>query len=148
MSDPAPDPAPGVVTCLVVRDPEAAARFYADAFDARELARGAAAAGAPASIQIAIGAVSMLLVPADRAGGMLGPDSYGGAPVRFIITSADPAATVERARRHGAVLLSAANDRHAGILRDPFLHVWHVSGRQQGASAGAPPRSPDLGTGS
>lgn len=137
MSEPAPQPLPAVLPCLIVRDPEAAARFYADAFDAREVSRGAAA-GAPASIQIAIGTVRMLLVPADRAGGLLGPDSYGGAPVRFIITATDPAATVERARRHGAVLLSAANGRHAGILRDPFLHVWQVAGTRPGVPAGVP----------
>lgn len=140
MQQPGPDAAPNnalaMIPSLVVRDAAAAAAFYVAAFGAVEEARHEAAAGqsetiGPATFRLALGSTRILLVGADRAG-LLGPESYGGAPVHFTVVAQDAAAMRARALAHGAVALAAAE----GWLRDPFLHLWRIVPANPPAAAG------------
>jgi uncharacterized glyoxalase superfamily protein PhnB len=119
----APQESAGFVPILVLRDPEAAASFYGLAFGAQ--VRSASATGA----DVLLGASRLRLVRADRQRGMLGPESFGGAPVLLALRVADLDAAVARATAHGAVLLRPAPESGARnvLLRDPFLHVWELA---------------------
>jgi predicted enzyme related to lactoylglutathione lyase len=99
---------------LVVRDVAAAAAFYRAAFGA-----------VVEDGTIAIGAMRLRLVPVDRARGVLGPESFGGAPVVFALAASDPAATAAHAMANGAVLLRDVPG-FGTLLRDPFLHLWQI----------------------
>jgi uncharacterized glyoxalase superfamily protein PhnB len=116
-------PAPGIVPCLVLRDPAAAADFYAAAFGAALRERSEDGR----SVVLSFGGSLVRLLAADRAAGRLGPESFGGAAVVFCLRVADLNAAVERARTHGAVLLAGPREGVA-TLRDPFLHVWRLEG--------------------
>lgn len=111
-----PEAISAVLPLLVVRDVAAAASFYRAAFGARAEADGA----------IAIGATRLRLVAADRARGLLGPESFGGAPVLFALAAADPEATAAHAVANGAALLRDVPGLGALVVRDPFLHLWRV----------------------
>lgn len=121
---------PSLMVSLVVRDAVAAAGFYQRAFGAVVEGRHPSPPGEPPGIRLAIGSARLLVVQADRAGGLLGPESFGGAPVSFTLLVDDPQATEANAVAHGAVALAG------GLLRDPFLHLWRIAGRGQAGAGG------------
>lgn len=112
-ASPAP---PDLSPVLVVRDAEAARAFYAAAF-------GAEGTEGP----LRLGGVGLHLVPADRARGVLGAESFGGAAVQFVLRLSDPAAAAARAVAAGAVVLRQGPPL---LLRDPFLHLWLLAARE------------------
>jgi PhnB protein len=127
--DAADDPAPGVIPCLVLRDPAAAADFYQAAFGAAVRER----APDGRSVGLGLGGSMLRLLAADRAAGLLGPESFGGAPVLFSIEVADLQAALARAVAHGAVVLKRPDETgREAILRDPFMHVWRLGARDPG----------------
>lgn len=134
MAQSGPDAALSMIPCLIVRDVAAAADFYVAAFAAEVEAGTQAAPDRATGIRLALGACRLLLVEADRAGLRLGPESYGGAPVRFTLVARDAAALRARALAQGAVALPAG-----GWLRDPFLHLWRIVDDAKGR---APPADP------
>jgi PhnB protein len=111
-----PESVSAVLPLLVVRDVAAAADFYRAAFGARVGAEGV----------IAIGATGLQLVQADRARGLLGAESFGGAPVVFALAAADPEATAAHAVAAGAALLRDVPGLGPLVVRDPFLHLWRI----------------------
>jgi PhnB protein len=127
---PAQGPAQGIVPCLVLRDPAAAADFYAAAFGA--VLRDRSPDGRSLALSLAGSLVRLLA--ADRAAGLLGAESFGGAPVLFTLAVSDLDAAVARAVSHGAVVLAPSGDAADGArtatLRDPFLHVWQLVVRE------------------
>lgn len=114
---PAPPEPLDLSPVLVVRDAAAAAAFYREAFGA-----------VPEGNALCLGGVALRLVGADRARGTLGPESFGGAPVQFLLRVADPGAVAARAVTAGAVLLRESPPPL--LLRDPFLHLWLVAARE------------------
>jgi PhnB protein len=124
-----PVPSAGLVACLVVRDVGAAAEFYAAALGAQ--VRGRSDDGG--QVVLAFGPSIVRLAAMNRAAGLLGAESFGGAPVTFILPVTDLDAALARALSHGAVVLRApqaqAGTDRACMLRDPFMHVWHLVAR-------------------
>jgi PhnB protein len=122
-----------VVPCLVVADVAAAFAFLEAAFGATGRNTVADAEGAVRELDLVIGGTVLRLVGADRGRGVLGPESFGGAAVQFLVQAADLAATVARAEAAGGVRLAfapAADQAGVSVLvRDPSLHLWHLVAR-------------------
>jgi PhnB protein len=116
---------------LVVSGANEAIAFYAEAFDAKELARSTTPGGTIAHAQIRIGGTIVMLADEVPAAGLLGPKSIGGTPVTLYLFTTDVDATFAAAVRAGATPLRPVGDNffgdRTGQVLDPFGHRWTVA---------------------
>ena len=129
-------PASGPLTPhLVVKGADAAIRFYAAVFGAREDFRLTEPSGKVGHAELLIGASRIALADEYPDFGALGPASIGGTPVGLHLYVGDVDATIALAEAHGATLLRAAKDEfygdRCGVVVDPFGHRWHLATRQE-----------------
>lgn len=116
---------------IVVRDAEAAAAFYREAFGAAEVSRIPTPDGRLMSVELAIGSSALHLADEFPEMGVLAPPSIGGTPVVLHLDVDDASAVFDRAVAAGAQVRAPVADtfwgtRH-GQLTDPFGHRWNVS---------------------
>jgi PhnB protein len=121
---------------LVVRDPAAAAQWYADVFGALETLRVPLPDGTPLIVQLAIGATTVAL--AGEGPGLTSPSTLGGNVGAYIVEATDTDALWERAIAAGATefhpLADAPWGERTGQFIDPFGHRWGVTQKQREAS--------------
>lgn len=116
---------------IVVRGADDAARFYGDAFGARELERIPTPDGRFMSVQLRFGASVLHLADEFPEMGVLGPASLGGTPVVLALEVEDAEAVFAQAVAAGASVVQPLHDafwgdRH-GQVQDPFGHKWNVA---------------------
>ena len=133
-------PDPPTVPYLMVRNGARALDWYVRAFGGRELNRFDAEDGRLAHAMIELGNGGAIYL-ADEfperldTVGMLAPDSLHGTTVTVALAVDDVDAWLARAVAEGAVTIRPVADefygRHAK-LRDPFGHVWSLTGPKRG----------------
>lgn len=132
-----PDTAtPGPLTpYLVVKGADAAIRFYATVFGAREDFRLVEPGGKVGHAELLIGDARLMLADEYPDFGALGPAAIGGTPVGLHLYVSDVDATVTLAEAQGATVLRAPKDEfygdRSGVLVDPYGHRWHLATRRE-----------------
>lgn len=116
---------------IVVQGADRAARFYRDAFGAKEVSRIPTPDGRLMSVQLRIGDGLLHIADEFPEMGVLAPPSIGGTPVILALEVADADAVFAQALAAGADVRQPVQemfwgDRH-GQLEDPFGHRWNIS---------------------
>ncbi|MCK2218350.1 VOC family protein [Actinomadura sp. ATCC 31491] len=118
---------------LIVPDPDRASAFYQAALGAEQVfsaPRGDD--GRPSVIGLRAGGASFRVSPAVPSWGWRSPDDLGGPAVLLEIEVDDPDAAGERMVAHGAEVVVPIEDRpygkRSGRVRDPFGHLWIITG--------------------
>ncbi|MEU5864786.1 MULTISPECIES: VOC family protein [unclassified Nonomuraea] len=118
---------------LIVPDPDRASAFYQDALGAEQVFRADQGEdGRPAVIEHRLGRAAFRVSPAVAAWGWLSPDDLGGSPVLLEVEVGDPDAVGERMTAQGAETVVPIENRpygkRSGRLRDPYGHLWIITG--------------------
>jgi PhnB protein len=115
---------------IVVQGADRAARFYTEAFGARELRRVPVPDGRLMSVELQLGSAVLHAADEFPEMGVLAPPSIGGTPVVLALEVDDADATFARALEAGATALQPVDDAfwgdRQGRLEDPFGHRWNV----------------------
>jgi PhnB protein len=119
---------------LVVNDAAEALDFYKRAFGAKETMR-IERNGKVGHAQIRIGNSRLMVSDEHPATGVLGPQAFGGSPVRIFLYVENVDSFVGKAVAIGAKLQQPVDDKlygdRSGSLEDPFGHVWHIATRKE-----------------
>lgn len=130
-----PDENQALCPYLIVKSAAEAIRFYARAFEARELFRLKGPSGKLAHAELAIGNSRFMLADEHPDFGALSPFTVGGSPVSIHLYVPDVDKTIERAAECGATVLRTAKDEffgdRVGLVLDPFGHRWHIASRRE-----------------
>jgi PhnB protein len=123
---------PGTVAAsLIVRNADAALRFYAEVFGARELYRLTTPDGLIAHAEFAIGDCVVMLGSEHPDWHNKSPLTLGGSPIILNVMVDDPDAVIAKAEAAGAKVLFPAADHfygyRSGRIQDPEGHMWMVS---------------------
>jgi PhnB protein len=122
---------------LVVGDAVEAIDFYKRAFGAKEVMR-IESAGKIAHAQIRIGNSHIMISDEHPEAGALGPQSFGGSPVRIFLYVKNVDSFVGKAVAIGAKLKALVDEKvygdRSGCLEDPFGHIWHVATHREDVS--------------
>lgn len=120
---------------LRVRDSDAAIRFYAAAFGAKELYRLTEPNGRIGHLEFTIGATTMMLSDEFPEMGLMGPSRGIRPPASIQLHVDDADHMIETALTHGAELIRAASDQfygdRSGAVRDPFGHEWLIGSSKE-----------------
>lgn len=123
---------------LVVNDAAEALDFYKRAFGAKETMR-IERNGKIGHAQMRIGNSRLMISDEHPTTGVLGPQAFGGSPVRIFLYVANVDSFVGRAVAIGAKLQQPVDDKlygdRSGSLEDPFGHVWHIATRKEDVAA-------------
>lgn len=117
---------------LIVPDPDRASEYYTRALDAERILRGVEPDGTVTAIIHRLGDFTFTVSPAVTDWGWLSPDQLGGSPVLIEVDSTDPDAIAEAMVDDGGQIVIPIEDRphgkREGRVRDPFGHLWIISG--------------------
>ncbi|MEU5825504.1 VOC family protein [Streptomyces sp. NPDC047803] len=117
---------------LIVPDPDTAATYYQKAMGAEEVFRAEDDSGRVMVVVLRIGGSPLSLSPAVSEWGWLSPDDVGGSPVLLEAEFTDQDAVAERMVADGGSVVVPVENRpygkREGRLRDPFGHLWIVTG--------------------
>jgi uncharacterized glyoxalase superfamily protein PhnB len=115
---------------LGVHDADAAIRFYAGAFGAREKFRLREPGGRIGHAELEFGATTLMLADEFPEYGLRGPLALGGSPVTIHLHVDNADEVIDRALRAGATLERPPRDEfygeRSGAIRDPFGHRWTI----------------------
>jgi len=116
---------------LAVSSAEAAARFYRDAFGAREISRLPTPDGRLMSLVLELHGSLLHLCDEFPELGVVGPNALGGSPVVLALDVADAPAVFAAAIEAGAQVRQPLGevfwgDLH-GQVEDPFGQRWNIS---------------------
>ena len=133
-------PAPqGPVPYIIVKDAEAAIRFYTKVLGATEEFRLDTPDGHIGHAELKIGGGPLMLADESPAFGALAPPTIGGTPVKLHLDVDDVDAVMKRAEKEGATILRPAQDQfygeRSGMIADPFGHQWFLGTRKETLSA-------------
>jgi uncharacterized glyoxalase superfamily protein PhnB len=121
----------GLTPHVFVRDAEAAAQFYAQAFGATELIRNTLPDGRLLLVELAVGAGRLLLSEETPSLGALAPPTVGGSPVMLMLEIDDVDTVAATAVAAGAEIEMPVQEmfwgERYGVVRDPFGHRWALS---------------------
>ena len=122
-----------VTPSLIVRDADAAIRFYARAFGAEELARMLGPDGSIMHAEIRIGDSIIMLGEENESWGTRSPLLTNGNPGSLHLYVADADAAFARAVDAGASVRYPLEDAfwgdRYGKVADPFGHEWGIATR-------------------
>ena len=123
---------PYLTPYLTMKDASGAIEFYKKAFGAKEPgARITDADGRIGHAHVEIGSATLYIAEEHPEGGIFGPTTLGGTPVRLTLNVDDVDAVFERAVAEGAKVLIPVADQfygeRAGRLEDPHGHVWIIT---------------------
>lgn len=128
---PIPSDYPRVTPYLAVDGADAAIRFYATVFDAKERMRIPAPEGRIGHAELQLGDSVIMLSDEYPDMGVRGPKSLGGSPVTISVYVQDVDQTFDRAIRAGATSVRPVADQfygdRSGQFDDPFGHRWNVA---------------------
>ncbi|SES26778.1 Uncharacterized conserved protein PhnB, glyoxalase superfamily [Lentzea xinjiangensis] len=117
---------------LLVSDADAAIDFYTQALGAKLNIRIADDRGVVNHAELTLGSAVLSLAQSIAAWGWDDPGSLGGSPVLITVTVADPDVTADRMAQHGAEIVIPVENRpygkRQGRVKDPFGHLWVISG--------------------
>ncbi|WP_433604799.1 VOC family protein [Prescottella agglutinans] len=117
---------------LLVSDADAAIDFYTNALDAALASTVADERGVVNHAEIEFGSATLALAQSVEEWGWNDPHSVGGSPVLITVNVPDPDSTAHRMVQMGAELLIPVENRpygkRQGRVKDPFGHLWVVSG--------------------
>lgn len=117
---------------LLVSDADAAITFYREALGAELVMRVADDDGVVNHAELEVDSAAFALAQSVEEWGWNDPTVIGGSPVLLMITVPDPDATADRMVHHGSELVIPVDNRpygkRQGRVKDPFGHVWVVSG--------------------
>ncbi|MCX2722042.1 VOC family protein [Roseibium salinum] len=121
-----------IIPYIIAKDAASAIAFYQEAFDASELFRMTDPSdGRIGHAELKIGESILMLADEYPDFGALSPDTIGGSPVTFHLSTGAVDADLARAVKAGATVLRAAADQSYGersaMVLDPFGHRWHLS---------------------
>jgi len=128
-----PDNYRRITPCLIVRGGDAALRFYAEVFGAKERMRMAGPGDTVAHAELEIGDSVLMVEDENPDRGTAAPpaDGLAGTPVFQYLYVADVDAVIEEAVKRGAVLKRPAQDQfygdRDGFVIDPFGHGWVIA---------------------
>lgn len=113
--------------------------FYQQAFGAKELTRLMMPNGKVGHAELQIGTSILMLADEFPEMNANSPKTYGGTPVSLALYVEDADATFNQAIAAGAAVTRPLVDQvwgdRAGVLTDPFGHVWTVATRIREVSA-------------
>lgn len=122
----------GLITpYLTVHDAAAAIAFYGDVFGAVCVGEAHQEGGKIGFVQLRAGDAAFMLSDEFPEHDALSPVTLGGSPVSLTIQVSSLDAVVMRAIEAGGALMRPIREGPAGRiakLRDPFGHVWFLSG--------------------
>lgn len=123
---------------LVVRDPERAARWYAEAFGAEEVSRVPLPGGKVMTIELRFGDSTVNIADEFPDYDIVSPLTLGGTYGALQIATEDAEALWKRATDAGAEVFRPLSDvfwgeRHGQVI-DPFGHRWGISQRLRDVS--------------
>jgi PhnB protein len=128
---PIPSDYPRVTPYLAVDGADAAIRFYATVFDAKERMRIPAPEGRIGHAELQLGDSVIMLSDEYPDMGVRGPKSLGGSPVTISVYVQDVDQTFDRAIKAGATSVRPVADQfygdRSGQFDDPFGHRWNVA---------------------
>ncbi|MEU2723687.1 VOC family protein [Streptomyces smyrnaeus] len=117
---------------LLVSDADAAIDFYAKTLGATPTIRVADDHGVVNHAELTLGSAVLALAQSVEEWGWHDPASLGGSPVLVTANVSDPDATADRMVQLGGELVIPVEDRpygkRQGRVRDPFGHLWVISG--------------------
>ncbi|GAA2070091.1 hypothetical protein GCM10009801_20550 [Streptomyces albiaxialis] len=117
---------------LLVSDADAAIDFYTEALGADVALRVAGDDGMVHHAELTVGGATLALAQSVEEWGWHDPVSLGGSPVLLTLDAADPDAAARRMVDLGAELVIPVENRpygkRQGRVKDPFGHLWVVSG--------------------
>ncbi len=135
---PIPEPGHELSTHLILHDAARAIDWYVAVFGAVEEFRLTEPSGKVGHAELKLGGSRLMLADEYPDHGALGPGAVGGTPVRLHLYVADVDAVARRAVDAGATLLRPVQDEfygdRAGLLRDPFGHLWQLASRREAVS--------------
>jgi len=115
---------------LTIKGAEAAIAFYKRAFGAKEIGRLTMMGDKVGHAELQIGDAQIYLADEMPQWGNKSPSTLGGSPVTVAMRVSDVDATFKRALDAGATPLQPVTDQfygeRAGVLVDPFGHIWHI----------------------
>lgn len=123
---------------LRVHNADAAIKFYARAFGARELFRLTEPSGRIGHAEIKIGPATLMLADEYPEHGINGPRALGGTTFSLHLHVADVDSAFAQAVSAGAAVLRPLQDQfygeRSGTVRDPFGHEWLLGGHLEDVS--------------
>lgn len=136
--NPIPEPGPALTPHLILRDAARAIDWYVSVLGAVEDFRLTEPSGKVGHAELRLGGGRLMLADEYPDYQALGPEAVGGTPVRLHLYVSDVDAVVARAVEAGATLLRPVQDEfygdRAGMLRDPFGHLWQLASRREEVS--------------
>jgi len=128
---PIPDGYRNVTPYLIVGDGAGAIAFYRKAFGAAERMRLVRPDGKIGHAELTIGDSVVMLADEYPAHGARAPGAFGGSPVTLHLYVENVDAVVAKATAAGATLGRPVENQfygdRAGMITDPFGHIWHVA---------------------
>ena len=128
---PIPDGYRSLTPYLIVGAGAGAVAFYKQAFGAIERLRLAAPNGKIGHAELEIGDSVVMLADEHPPHDAWAPAHFGGSPIMLHLYVEDVGAVVARAISAGATLKRPVENMfygdRAGVVADPFGHVWHVA---------------------
>jgi Uncharacterized protein conserved in bacteria len=118
---------PSITPFLTVKDGRKAIEFYTKGFGATLVAQHDNKGKINA--ELSIGNALFYIGDEELEFGNSSPETFGGSPVRIILTVEDPDAYYDRAIAAGATMIcpvTTEEDWRIGKLKDPFGHVWEI----------------------
>lgn len=127
-----------ITPCLIVADGAKALEFYKKVFKAQEVMRLEMPNGKIAHSEIRIGDSIVMVADDCSESGSCDPRSLKGTPVMLQLYVENVDDWVDRAVDNGAKIVRPVADHfygdRAGMVEDPFGHLWHISTRQENVS--------------
>lgn len=116
---------------LIVRDGEAAIRFYAKVLDATERMRLPGPGGRIGHAELVVGDAVIMLADEAPEHSAFAPPEGGTHHLTLHVYVPDADAAIEAALQAGAKLLRPVETKfygdRLGTILDPFGHIWHLS---------------------
>jgi len=133
--NPIPSDYPTVTPYLIVDGAAKAIDFYKQVFGATERGRLAGPDGKVGHAELQIGTSVIMLADECPEMGASGPKTIGDTPVKMHIYVEDSDAIVAKAVAAGATIVRPLEDKfygdRAGMIADPFGHMWHIASRKE-----------------
>jgi PhnB protein len=127
---PKPKDEPTISPYLNIKGAEAAIKFYAQVFGAKEVGRLSAPDGAILHCELQISDTKIMLAEESLEWGNKSPTTLGDSPVTITLYVDDVDLTFQHALDAGAKQIMPVKDEfyglRVGVFSDPFGHKWHI----------------------